>query len=137
MVLLSVIKKSLDLEKQALGLLEDCEYHECKAVCKTGIDLIETLRHQFKINCLPAIQKRLHLLKSIRVKQDMALRLTSQCIKFDGYVYGKVLEGYQDELTSMQIVASYRDAVPLQLKHILFRYQANLQKLKEIGCDSP
>ena len=68
-----MIKKSLDLEKQALRLLEDCEYRECRAVCKTAIDLIESLLHQFKIACLPAIQKRLHVLMSIRVKQDMAL----------------------------------------------------------------
>jgi hypothetical protein len=48
-----------------------------------------------------------------------------------------VLEGYDKEQAELPLISIYRDEVPSVLKKVLYKYQGNLLRLKEIGCDSP
>lgn len=67
----------------------------------------------------------------------MDQRLRQQCVKFDAYTYQKVLEGYDKDQAELPLIIIYRDEVPSVLKKVLYKYQGNLLRLKEIGCDSP
>jgi len=48
-----------------------------------------------------------------------------------------VLEGYDKDQAELPLIIIYRDEVPSVLKKVLYKYQGNLLRLKEIGCDSP